>query len=112
MKKCFKCFEIKALDEFYKHPKMLDGHLNKCKCCSRKDSEMRRKIKELDEDWVKKEAERHRNKSAKSRKEGRASQVKQNTKEKYRKNNPEKRKAHNLVAKAIANGSLTKQPCQ
>lgn len=37
MKKCFKCGKTKKLDEFYKHKKMADGHLNKCKQCTRKD---------------------------------------------------------------------------
>lgn len=30
-KVCFKCGKIKSIDEFYKHPKMKDGHFNKCK---------------------------------------------------------------------------------
>lgn len=32
-KVCFKCGKIKSIDEFYKHPKMKDGHFNKCKSC-------------------------------------------------------------------------------
>ena len=33
MKKCHKCGRELPLDDFYKHPQMLDGHLNICKSC-------------------------------------------------------------------------------
>lgn len=37
MKKCFKCGAVKPLDQFYKHPQMGDGRLNKCIDCTKKD---------------------------------------------------------------------------
>lgn len=37
-KKCKKCGIIKKISEFYKHPEMLDGTVNKCKECSKIDN--------------------------------------------------------------------------
>lgn len=36
-KKCFKCGEIKSINDFYKHKQMLDGRLNKCIICTKND---------------------------------------------------------------------------
>ena len=37
MKKCFKCGAEKGLSDFYKHPKMKDGRVGKCKECNKAD---------------------------------------------------------------------------
>jgi hypothetical protein len=36
-KPCFKCQKVQPITEFYVHPAMGDGRLNKCKTCARAD---------------------------------------------------------------------------
>jgi hypothetical protein len=62
MKRCFKCKEEKLLDEFYKHPAMGDGHLGKCKECTKKDVRERDDRLRLNPDFIKSERRRGREK--------------------------------------------------
>ena len=41
-KQCFKCSETKPITDFYKHKKMSDGHVNKCKECNKNDVRVHR----------------------------------------------------------------------
>jgi len=97
MKKCFKCQRELPLSDFYKHSQMSDGHLNKCKSCTKLDSKTHRSIN------IKKIR-------AYDRKRGNR-QSKEYIKE-YRKKYPNKYKAVNIVNNAIRDGKLFREPCE
>ena len=61
-KVCFKCGNEKSLSEFYRHPQMSDGHLNKCKECTKNDAKMDYKVNSQNPEYVEKERERGREK--------------------------------------------------
>jgi len=62
MKKCFKCNKEKPINDFYKHPAMPDGHLGKCKECTKKDVKKREKELRKNPEYVEKERKRGREK--------------------------------------------------
>ena len=104
MKKCFRCGEEKPLSEYYKHPKMADGHLNKCKECAKSDSRKRGSDPEYER---KRNKLPHRVEARKAYAKTEAGRLAANrSKRKYCANNPRKRKAHSAVSNAIRDGKL------
>lgn len=61
-KVCFKCGRDLPLTEYYKHAQMADGHLNKCKECTKKDVHNKYKENVQDPSYVEKERARGRDK--------------------------------------------------
>lgn len=63
MKRCIICNVPQELTEYYKHPQMHDGHLNKCKTCTKAQAKERHhNLFENDPKWVERERIRSREK--------------------------------------------------
>ena len=112
IKKCFKCGEEKHISEFYKHPRMADGHLNKCKVCTRKDVKTRaerpdmvEKIREEKRLWALTERGK---KTMSAYASGLGREKCSEAKSRYEKRNPKKRKIHYMVNNAVRDGKLSK----
>src|SRR5579859_6280733 len=101
MKTCFKCGSEKELSEFYKHKGTADGHLGKCKDCTKRDSISNRKQRsEYYQEYEKMRSQQPHRKAL-------AIRIHQEYKQKY----PERRKAHEAVNNAVRDGRLIPQAC-
>lgn len=87
-KKCIRCKVEKEIDDFYIHKGMKDGHLNKCKECCKKESDLNFKNKMSDSSLLEKERLRGRNKNRIGSKQY------TDAKNKWQTLYPEKRQAH------------------
>lgn len=96
-KKCFKCEAVKPLEDFYRHPMMSDGRVNKCKECNKKDVKENR-LHKID---YYREYDRKRG-NRQPEEYGRE----------YIKRFPIKYYAHTIVGNHIRDGKLIRMPCE
>lgn len=92
-KKCIRCDHLKPINDYYKHDRMKDGHLGKCKNCCKVESVINReknleRIQEYD------------------RKRG--SRQAPGYLKKYRKDNPEIYSAQSKLGNAVRDGKIEK----
>lgn len=100
-KRCFKCLCEKPLESFYRHAAMGDGHLNKCKECTKIDVAAYRK-----ENLEKVRSYDRSRASRPHRIASRNHYVKL-----YESRFPNRKKANTAVSNALRAGTLQKQPC-
>jgi hypothetical protein len=101
-KECFKCKTVKPLTDFYKQSKMADGHLNKCKNCTRNDVSSNRS----------KNLSKYR---AYDKERGKLQErIKANTESTraWRAEDKRRQFAHGSVSRAIRSGALVRNPCE
>ena len=114
MKVCFRCLQPKDLSDFYKHAAMADGHLNKCKDCTKSEARQNRA------DNLEKYRSYDRARSSKPERvsvrrrysqttEGRLAHARSNAK--WAVANAIRKRASNLVSKAVRAGKLAPEPC-
>lgn len=97
MKTCFKCQRTLPLSEFYKHPRMADGHLNKCIPCTRRDVALHR--------WKHQRRYREYDRS-------RGFRTAPSSHEEWAARTPGARAAHGAVARALRKGTLRRESCR
>lgn len=112
---CFKCKKEKPLSEFYKHKKMADRYLGKCKQCAKKDVSQRR------EENIDKVRAYDRNRGdlpyrvalRKEYQKTEAGKIATNrAKKKWAEQHPQERAAQCILYNAIRSGKIKKEPCE
>ena len=108
-KKCFKCGLTKPISEFYKHPRMGDGYLGKCKECTKQDARQVREnrleyYKKYDRERYYKDGYRYKDDNVPEQ----SNEQKRIYLKRYRKAYPEKDKAHSILSNAVRCGKIVK----
>lgn len=112
MKRCFKCDTIKPVDDFYRHPRMADGRLNKCKECAKADVKTRRsEAVDYYRAYDRARADEPKRVEARRAYRERKPAAGKDARGRWEAQNAHKRRAHVLVHRALASGELVVRPC-
>lgn len=98
---CFKCQQCKPIDDFYKHKYMADGHLGKCKECTKADARANYRVDPI----AHQNYERQRGKTPERRAKALEYQRTRRARKKL------ESRARNLVGHALRSGALVKEAC-
>jgi hypothetical protein len=101
MQECFKCHIIKPLEDFYKHPKMTNGRLGKCKECNKID--VQKNYKKRKKQYAIYYAAREKTEKRKA--------WRTNQQRKQRKKSPIKSYCRQVTSRAVKSGKLIKTCC-
>lgn len=122
MKKiCFKCSELKPLTEYYKQKRMKDGHMNKCKECTKMDVHRNRalnieKIREYDRKRGQTQERKTKNKEYADRMRSehpeKWKEMRKKATNKYRENNRDKHRAERILFYHKSIGKIQQKPCE
>ncbi len=99
MKRCFKCGAEKPIGDFYKHAMMADGHLGKCKDCTKLDMRVDRQTKPRVREY-------DRERSSQPHRVALRKRVLQA----WRVKHPDRAKAHEQASNAFRDGRLGTKP--
>lgn len=108
MKRCFKCGNTLPLDDFYRHPRMADGRLGKCKACTKTDVANRISRLKSDPAWVAQERARCRSKQLAYRMIGKAT-MSPGAQARWSIKYPEKRRAEQQARRALLAGRIQRK---
>jgi hypothetical protein len=103
-KRCFKCGRVKRLDLFYRHRETSDGHLGKCKACTRRDVKRRYYDPESRIKLIEYERRREQGPERKKKKILYARN--------HRRKHPGKTRAREAVRRAIVAGRIQRGVCE
>lgn len=117
MKVCFKCNLEKPLSDYYKHGRMADGHMGKCKECTKNDVKLHKKA---NIDYVMNYDRSRPNKDERNLKSCERNKEKYHSdssfkksilksKEKWIKENPQKRNAQVAAGNALRDGKIARK---